>query len=102
LRCSDLWQNDKQKDYDAFMKSGLEGTAPDIESFANELKKYMDVEREIRDIPSVHVIGCMCLDSSPLMDSLISEAVQVGSAWLRGGGVYEWGASDARARSGRV
>ena len=65
------------------MKSGLEGTAPDIESFASELKKYMDVEREIRDIPSVHVIGCMCLDSSPLMDSLISEAVQVGSAWLR-------------------
>ena len=65
-----LWQNDKQKAYDTFMK-----TEPDIESFSKELKKYMDVEREIRNIPSVHVIGCMCLDSSPLMDSLISEAV---------------------------
>ena len=60
------------------MKSGPEGAAPDIETFSNELKKYMDVERKIRDIPSVHVIGCMCLDSSPLVDSLITEAVQVG------------------------
>jgi len=65
-----LWQNDKQQAYDAFMK-----TQPDIEGFSGELKKYMDVEREIRNIPSVHVIGCMCLDSSPLMDSLTSEAV---------------------------
>ena len=37
-------------------------TEPDIEKFAGELKKYMDVEREIKEIPSVHVIGCMCLD----------------------------------------
>jgi dynein heavy chain len=66
-----LWQNDKQKAYDEFMK-----TDPDLEKFAGELKKYMDVEREIKDIPSVHVIGCMCLDSSPLMDSLTAEAVQ--------------------------
>ena len=70
-----LWQNDKQKEYEKFMKSGPEGTAPDLESFSAELKKYMEVERQIRDIPSVHIIGCMCLDSSPLMDSLISEAV---------------------------
>jgi hypothetical protein len=80
LWLSDLWQNDKQKEYDKFMKSGPEGVAPDIETFSNELKKYMDVEREIRSIPSVHVIGCMCLDSSPLMDSLITEAIQVGGS----------------------
>ena len=68
-----------------------------IESFSSELKKYMDVEREIRDIPSVHVIGCMCLDSSPLMESLISEAVQVGSGWLRDGGIRERSVGEAHA-----
>ena len=73
-----LWQNDKQKAYQDFLK-----TDPDIEAFSNELKKYMDVERQIKNIPGVHVIGCMCLDSSPLMDSLISEAVQWKAQYAR-------------------
>ena len=43
----------------------------------------MDIEREIRNIPGVHVIGCMCLDSSPLMDSLTAEAVQWKAQYAR-------------------
>uniref|UniRef100_A0A7S0HBM9 Uncharacterized protein n=1 Tax=Hanusia phi TaxID=3032 RepID=A0A7S0HBM9_9CRYP len=73
-----LWQNDKQKAYSDFLQ-----TNPDIEAFSNELRKYMDIEREIRNIPGVHVIACMCLDSSPLMDSLTAEAVQWKAQYAR-------------------
>jgi len=73
-----LWRDDKQKAYQEFLR-----TDPDIEAFSGELRKYMDVERQIRGIPSVHVIGCMCLDSSPLMDSLIAEAVQWKTQYAR-------------------
>eukprot|EP00961_Rhodomonas_salina_P094958 1277719-Rhodomonas_salina.6 len=54
-----LWKEDKQKAYNDFLK-----TVPDIEAFSNELKKYMDIEREIRNIPGVHVSDCSLISGT--------------------------------------
>lgn len=48
---------------------------PSLEAFENELRKYMDLENEIIHVPPKHLIGCIALESSPVKDSLRSEAV---------------------------
>ena len=65
-----LWKVDKQAKYKEFM-----ATEPDLESFDNELKKYVDMEASIMSIPAVHNIGCMSLETNPVKSSLRSEAV---------------------------
>ena len=64
-----LWKMDKQAEYKKFMASG-----PDLEAFDKELKKYVDMEAEIHQIPTVHHIGCMSLETTPVKTSLKSEA----------------------------
>jgi len=68
----DLWTMDKQAEYTKFME-----TEPDLEAFDNELKKYVDIEITVDEIPSVNVIGCMSLETKPVKNSLKSEA----AAW---------------------
>jgi dynein heavy chain len=67
-----LYMNDLQSEYAAFMK-----TNPSLESFENELKKYMAIEEEIQRIPPVHNIGAMSLETQPMKYSLKAEA----AAW---------------------
>mmetsp|Transcript_13743 Transcript_13743/g.31844 ORF Transcript_13743/g.31844 Transcript_13743/m.31844 type:complete len:4493 (+) Transcript_13743:136-13614(+) len=64
-----LWKDEKATAYQAFLK-----TQPDLEAFDLELKKYMQIETTIEDIPAVHNIGCMSLETQPLKTALKSEA----------------------------
>jgi hypothetical protein len=57
-------------EYTAFMR-----THPSLEAFENELRKYMDLENQIMDLPTMFTVGCICLESSPVKDSLRAEAV---------------------------
>ena len=50
-----LWQGSKQAEYSVFMKR-----RPSLDDFESELKKYVDLEREIAHIPPVHNIGVRC------------------------------------------
>ena len=52
-------------------------TNPSLEAFENELKKYMDIEKQIQAIAPVHNIGAMSLETQPLKNSLKAEA----AAW---------------------
>ena len=49
-----LYMDDLQAAYTAFMN-----TNPSLEAFENELKKYMDIEKQIQSIAPVHNIGAM-------------------------------------------
>lgn len=42
--------------------------------FEAELKKYMAIETEVNTIPAVHNIGALSLETTPLKQSLKSEA----------------------------
>ena len=61
-----------QAEYSSFKARG-----PSLEDFEAELKKYVDVEREIAHIAPVHNIGALSLETAPLKYSLRSEA----AAW---------------------
>jgi len=50
---------------------------PDLEQFDLELKKYMQIQREIGDISLFQNIGCMTLDTSPIKATLRAKA----NAW---------------------
>ena len=65
-----LWQGSKEAEYKEFMKR--EPTLLDVEA---ELKKYVDIEREISLISPVHNIGALSLETAPLKYSLRSEAL---------------------------
>ena len=67
-----LYMDDLQAAYTAFMN-----TNPSLEAFENELKKYMDIEKQIQAIAPVHNIGAMSLETQPLKNSLKAEA----AAW---------------------
>jgi len=67
-----LWLKDKVQSYKVFCDS-----KPDLEQFDLELKKYMQIEREIGDISLFQNIGCMNLDTSPIKATLRAEA----NAW---------------------
>ena len=67
-----LYMDDLQAAYTAFMN-----TNPSLEAFENELKKYMDIEKQIQSIAPVHNIGAMSLETQPLKYSLKAEA----AAW---------------------
>ena len=47
-----LWQGNMQQEYTTFMAK-----KPDLDQFETELKKYVDLEREIAHIAPVHNIG---------------------------------------------
>ena len=65
-----MWKGNKQAEYALFMR-----TNPSLEAFENELRKYMDLENEIMSADPLCLIGCISLDSSPVKDSLRSEAI---------------------------
>eukprot|EP00217_Crustomastix_stigmatica_P013603 CAMPEP_0183798542 /NCGR_PEP_ID=MMETSP0803_2-20130417/19119_1 /TAXON_ID=195967 /ORGANISM="Crustomastix stigmata, Strain CCMP3273" /LENGTH=4519 /DNA_ID=CAMNT_0026043227 /DNA_START=42 /DNA_END=13598 /DNA_ORIENTATION=- len=65
-----LWLKDLSAEYSEFMK-----TKPSLEQFELELKKYMAIEQEIADIPPVHNIGSLSLETALLKYSLKNEAV---------------------------
>ena len=65
-----LWQGNMKAEYSAFMKRG-----PSLVNFEEELKKYVNLEREIAHISPVHNIGALSLESAPLKYSLRSEAL---------------------------
>jgi len=69
MQYKDLWCLDKQAEYKKFME-----TEPDLEMFDDELKKYVDIEVKVDQIPSTHVIGCMSLETKPVKNSLKAEA----------------------------
>eukprot|EP00898_Chlorokybus_atmophyticus_P005691 jgi/Chlat1/6122/Chrsp409S05665 len=64
-----LWKRDLQAEYAQFMS-----TNPSIEAFEAELRKYMDLEQEIAQIPPVHNIGALSLETQPMKYSLKAEA----------------------------
>jgi len=64
-----LWKTDKAQAYSTFMKS-----KPSLDTFDNEITKYDSIDNEIAALPGKKTIGCMCLDASPVKDSLRSEA----------------------------
>jgi len=64
-----LWKADMQSEYSQFM-----ATSPSLEAFEAELKKYMAIEQEIAQIPPVHNIGALSLETQPMKYSLKSEA----------------------------
>ncbi|MEW5318622.1 MAG: hypothetical protein WDW38_009830 [Sanguina aurantia] len=64
-----LWKTNLQAAYDAFM-----ATNPSLEMFEAELKKYMSIETDIGSIRTVHNIGALSLETTPLKSSLKSEA----------------------------
>lgn len=64
-----LWIDDLQEAYEKFMK-----TNPSLEAFEAELQKYMAIETEVANIPSVHNIGSLSLETQPLKHSLKAEA----------------------------
>lgn len=70
MKYENLWRGDKQQEYTAFMRH-----QPSLEAFENELKKYMEIENEVMDLTDKWSIGCICLESSPVKDSLRSEAI---------------------------
>lgn len=65
-------QGNMQQEYMTFMAK-----KPDLDQFETELKKYVDLEREIAHIAPVHNIGALSLETAPLKYSLRSEC----SAW---------------------
>lgn len=45
-----------------------------LQDFESELKKYMAIEQEISQVPPMHNIGSLALETQPLKYSLKSEA----------------------------
>jgi dynein heavy chain len=64
-----LWKQDMQDEYKKFMSLN-----PSLEAFEAELKKYMAIEKEIAQIPPVHNIGALSLETAPMKLSLKQEA----------------------------
>ncbi|CAD7698753.1 unnamed protein product [Ostreobium quekettii] len=64
-----LWRQSLQEAYENFMT-----TNPSLEAFEAELKKYMAIETDVANIPSIHNIGSLSLETQPLKYSLKAEA----------------------------
>lgn len=77
-----LWQGNMQAEYAYFMSR-----KPNLDEFETELKKYVELEREIAHISPVHNIGALSLETAPLKYSLRSECL----AWkaLYGNNLHE-------------
>ena len=67
-----LWKLDLAAEYAAFVR-----TAPSVEGFENELRKYMALEVEVGAITPSHTIAALRLHTGPLRASLKAEA----AAW---------------------
>ena len=66
-----LWKEDMDMEYQKFMAIN-----PKIEDFDAELKKFMAVELTIADIPSVHNIGALALNTKNIKLQLRNECRQ--------------------------
>ena len=60
-----LWQGEKEVEYKKFM-STFEGEEVPMDEFEKQLKHFVNVEQEIAAIPSVHIIGALCLNTNNL------------------------------------
>ena len=69
MQYQDLWKTDKSQAYATFMKKN-----PSLDAFDEEVKKYDQIEDMIANLPGKRTIGCMCLDATPVKDSLRAEA----------------------------
>uniref|UniRef100_A0A7S1PHU2 AAA+ ATPase domain-containing protein n=1 Tax=Percolomonas cosmopolitus TaxID=63605 RepID=A0A7S1PHU2_9EUKA len=63
-----LWTEDKHEAYKKFIAAC--NNKPTLEDFEIELKKYLDIEREIKLITSSYTVGCLSLSTSRLKSSL--------------------------------
>ena len=70
-----LWKIDKSQAYSAFMNSPAMKKGESLDVFDAEVSKYDKLEREIADLPPTKTIGCMCLNATPVKDSLRAEAM---------------------------
>jgi len=66
-----LWKDDMELMYRRFVEK-----QPNIEEFEAELSRFVAIETEIRQIPGVHNIGALSLNTSNLKLQLQSEASQ--------------------------
>ncbi len=73
-----LWKLDLAAEYAAFVR-----TAPSVEGFEGELRKYMALESEVAAITPTHTIGALRLHTSPLKASLKSEAANWKTAFAK-------------------
>eukprot|EP00960_Hanusia_phi_P046745 758011-Hanusia_phi.AAC.1 len=54
----------------------FESCLPSTEDFEREIQKYQDIGRKVNEIPPVHNIGCLSLETGPLKKSLKYEISQ--------------------------
>jgi len=66
-----LFLTDMQAEYDAFMK-----TDPDLDAVEKELARYDDVDRRIQEVPVVHNLGPLSIETVPVKNSLRAMAGQ--------------------------
>jgi dynein heavy chain len=71
IRYDFLWKEDKQLIYESFLKH-----AKNIDDYEVEVVKYVEIENLIGQIPPVHNIGSLSLETGPLKQSLRYEALQ--------------------------
>ena len=66
-----LWKDDMEAQYRKFMMHN-----PSIEDFEGELKRFLNVEKEIISIPPIHVIGALSLNTANIKLQLRNESRQ--------------------------
>eukprot|EP00949_MAST-11_sp_MAST-11-sp1_P002825 g2825.t1 len=66
-----LWKDDKEMQYKKFMMR-----RPEIEDFETELKRFLDVEKEIEGVAPIHVIGALSLNTKNIKLQLRNESRQ--------------------------
>lgn len=71
IRYDFLWKEEKQLMYEGFLKH-----AKNIDDYEVEIVKYVEIENLIGQIPPVHNIGSLSLETGPLKQSLRYEALQ--------------------------
>ena len=64
-----LWKEDKDAAYNTFIK-----TKPALDDYRYELKRFVVVEKEIKAITGIHIIGALSLDTKNLKLQLMHEA----------------------------
>ena len=64
-----LWKEDKDAAYNAFIKN-----KPALDDYRVELKRFVVVEKEIKSITGIHIIGALSLDTKNLKLQLMHEA----------------------------
>ena len=65
-----LWKADKDMVLGAFIAS-----SPALDDYDQEMSRYEAIDAKIRDIPTVHNLGCLCLHTGPLKSALQREVL---------------------------